>query len=119
MLETFECLACGRLNPVRGANYSNKYCNNKCQQDHRKRLLNEKRVQDWLDGCGLYIWKEVPEYIREYLIKDRGHRCETCGITEWQDFPAPLLAVQRDGDVYNNQESNLELICPNCESQKI
>ena len=119
MADIFECLACGRANPVRGANYSNKYCNNKCQQDHRRVLLNEQRVSEWRAGCGLYVWKEVPTYIRDYLVTSRGHRCEVCGITEWQGQRAPLLAKQQDGDVYNNQESNLELICPNCHSQKL
>ena len=118
MSDTFRCLACDRLNPVRGANYSNKYCNNKCQQDHRRRLLNEQRVIEWREGCGLYVWREVPSYVREYLIQKRGYRCETCGTETWQNQPVPLLAQQRDGDVYNNQESNLELICPNCQAQK-
>ena len=95
MSETFECLACGRLNPVRGANYSNKYCNNKCQADHRKRLLDEQRVTDWLSGCGLYVWKTVPGYIKDYLIGVRGHHCEICGIKEWNNQSAPLLAVQK------------------------
>lgn len=118
MSDTFNCLACGRLNPIRGANYSNKYCNNKCQQDHRKRQLTEKRIADWQNGCGLYVWKEVPDYIRDYLIEQRGHKCEVCGITEWQSNPAPLTVTQKDKDTYNNAESNLEVICYNCLSQK-
>ena len=119
MAETFNCLACNRLNPVRGANYSNKYCNNQCQQDHRRRQLSERRISEWREGCGLYVWKEVPDYVREYLIQERGHACETCGNATWMGEPIPLLAQQSDGDVYNNKESNLELICPNCESQKV
>ena len=119
MSETFNCLACGRLNPIRGANYSNKYCNNRCQQDHRKRLLNQKRVDEWRSGCGLYVWKEVPEYIKNYLVETRGHECETCGNQTWMDHPIPLLAKQIDGDAYNNKEDNLELICLHCNALKI
>lgn len=115
---SFHCLSCNRLNPVRGANYSNKYCNNQCQQDHRKKLLAEKRVTDWMQGCGLYVWKEVPEYIRNYLISKRGHCCETCNESMWMGKPIPLVAKQKDGDIYKNTEENLELICPNCRSQK-
>lgn len=118
MAGIFNCLNCGRENPVRGANYSNKYCNNHCQQQHRKKQLTEKRVEEWLSGCGLYVWKEVPDYIRDYLIQERGHQCESCGITEWQGNPAPLTVTQKDRDVYNNVESNLEVICYNCLSQK-
>lgn len=115
---TFNCLSCGRLNPMRGANYTNKYCNNQCQQDHRKKVLSEKRINEWKSGCGLYVWKEVPSYIKDYLVQERGHKCEICSGEIWLNRPIPLIANQKDGDIYNNVESNLELICPNCKAQK-
>jgi hypothetical protein len=118
MGETYNCLSCGRLNPVRGANYTNKYCNNQCQQNHRKQVLAEGRLRDWLDGCGLYVWKEVPPYVRDYLIKQNGNSCGVCRISEWCGKPAPLLARQLDGDPYNNKPANIGLICPNCLAQK-
>ena len=118
MASVFQCLNCGRDNPVKGANYTNKYCNNFCQQQHRKTLLAEKRIEEWKSGCGLYVWKEVPEYIQDYLLETRGHKCEVCGITEWQGNPAPLTVTQKDRDAYNNKEENLEVICFNCKSQK-
>lgn len=114
----FKCLSCGRENPSRGSNYSNKYCNNQCQQNHRKLQLAEKRVTDWLSGCGLYVWKEVPVYIFDYLKKIRGASCQVCGLDTWMDKEIPLTVTQVDGDVYNNKEGNLQLICPNCKSQK-
>ena len=116
--KTFKCLSCARENPIRGANYSNKYCNNQCQQNHRKRLLEQERIANWKSDCGLYLWKEVPEYIKKYLIELRGHRCEVCDTDTWMDKPIPLLVTQIDNDVYNNKQDNLQLICPNCRSQK-
>lgn len=118
MNSIFECLSCGRKNPKRGGCYTNTYCNNQCQQDHRKILLKEKRIREWLDGCGVYVWKEVPEYAKEYLVQKRGHRCERCDNTEWMDKPIPLIVTQIDSDVYNNVENNLSLLCPNCRTQK-
>lgn len=118
MVETYNCLSCGRVNPLRGANYTNKYCNNQCQQDHRKQMLASQRLKDWLEGCGLYVWKDVPDYVRNYLAQERGHACEVCGIKEWCDKPAPLLVKQLDGDIYNNKPDNLRLICHNCVAQK-
>lgn len=118
MGETYNCLSCGRLNPLRGSNYTNKYCNNKCQQDHRKQLLSNQRLQDWLDGCGLYVWKEVPDYVRDYLIREKGNACSICGIKEWCNRPAPLLAKQFDGDPYNNKPNNIRLMCHNCLAQR-
>lgn len=118
MGDTYNCLACGRLNPLRGANYTNKYCNNRCQQDHRKRLLAEKRVEDWLAGCGVYVWKEVPAYIRDYLVDQRGHRCEQCSTETWQNAPVPLEVEHIDSDPYHNKPANLKLLCPNCRAIK-
>ena len=118
MTLTFNCLCCGRLNPIRGANYSNKYCNNKCQQTHRKELLNQKRIHDWQIGCSLYVWRDVPEYIKEYLIGVRGNICANCKNKTWLNNPIPLLVRQCDGDEYNNKEDNLELVCLNCHATK-
>jgi len=118
MSDTFSCMACGRLNPLRGANYSNKYCNNQCQQDHRKQLLTERRINDWQSECSLFVWKEIPSYIQTYLIAHRGHRCEVCSTETWQGQPIPLTAVQRNSDIYDNREENLLLICPNCRAQR-
>ena len=118
MNNTYHCLSCGRENPIRGASYLNKYCNNQCQQDHRRKLLTEKRITEWQSDCSLYVWKEVPKYIKDYLIQARGNKCQGCGITEWRNKSISLIAVQRDNDVYNNKENNLELLCPNCRTQK-
>ena len=63
----FNCLSCGRENPVRGGSYQSKYCNNQCQQNHRKRLLSEKRIEEWKSDCSVYNWKTVPDYIKDYL----------------------------------------------------
>ena len=52
--------------------------------------------------------------IREELIKVRGHKCEKCGLTEWNNQPIPLEAHHIDGDKCNNTLENLELLCPNC-----
>jgi hypothetical protein len=114
----FNCLACGRENPIRGGSYQSKYCNNQCQQDHRKRLLQEKRIEEWKSDCSVYNWKAVPEYVRDYLIEKRGHKCEMCGNQTWMDKPIPLLAEQRDRNPYNNVEENLEVTCFNCKAQK-
>jgi hypothetical protein len=115
---TFNCIACGRENPIKGASYLSKYCNNKCQSDHRKKLLVEKRIQEWQADCSLYNWKEVPEYIKDYLIQKRGAHCETCSCTEHAGKLIPLVVNQKDKNTHNNVETNLELICLNCRAQK-
>jgi len=112
MESCFTCLNCGKNNPVKGHSYTNKYCNNSCQQQHRSRLL----VNEWKEKPEQKTWRQIPEWIKKYLISERGHKCEICGITEWQDEPAPLVVDYINGD--SHAEENLHLICPNCRSQK-
>lgn len=114
-LGCFTCLNCGRNNPIKGHSYTNKYCNNSCQQQHRSRML----VSEWKEKEGSTAWRQIPEYVKKYLIEQRGHSCEVCFNYEHMTQPIPLDVVYRDGNSYNNREDNLQLICPNCRSQQI
>lgn len=66
-----------------------------------------QRQKDWSDYSKL-------SSIKRHLIKERGHRCEHCGLTEWRGDHIPLEVDHVDGDRTNNDEKNLELVCPNC-----
>lgn len=63
-------------------------------------------------------WRQVPEWVKKYLIEQRGHRCEGCGLFSWLGLRIFLTVNHKDGNTHNNEEQNLELICPNCKSQK-
>lgn len=55
--------------------------------------------------------------IRRYLIYTRGHRCESCLNSEWNQLPIPLEVEHIDGNSFNNIETNLLLLCCNCHAQ--
>ena len=114
MSSCFTCLNCGRVNPAKGDVHTYKFCNNKCQAEHRSRLL----VKNWKDNEQLTAWRQVPDYVRKYLINERGHKCEVCSITEWQEQEAPLVVDHKDHNTHNNEESNLMLVCPNCRAHR-
>lgn len=42
------------------------------------------------------------------------HKCYNCHETQWLKHPIPLELHHIDGDRYNNELSNLTLLCPNC-----
>ena len=48
------------------------------------------------------------------LVALRGHRCEKCGREEWEGEKIPLHIHHKDGDHYNNELDNLQLLCLNC-----
>lgn len=117
-LGCFTCLNCGKVNPIKGHSYTNKYCNNSCQQEHQRRNKAFEKVQEWKESTQPQAWVKVPEWAKQYLISQRGHTCEVCSTSVWMGHPIPLDVIYKDGDSYNNNENNLQLICPNCKSQR-
>lgn len=56
--------------------------------------------------------------LREKLIRDgiKEKKCELCGLSYWFGKELPLELHHKDGNHYNNELSNLEILCPNCHS---
>lgn len=86
--------------------------------------------QSWNKGKKVGPKRPVEEYlsnqrhIQSYQLKNRlleeglkQHKCECCGITEWNGQPAPIELDHIDGNRYNNTIENLRILCPNCHAQ--
>ena len=43
--------------------------------------------------------------------------CECCGLSEWNGKELPLELHHIDGNHYNNNLENIQILCPNCHSQ--
>lgn len=52
--------------------------------------------------------------IKRALINKRGHKCECCGLTTWQEQEIPLEVHHVNGNNQDNDVNNLLLLCPNC-----
>jgi hypothetical protein len=67
-----------------------------------------------------YTYKDAPAIpssrLREKLIKDgiKQDACEYCGQSHWLGKKLPLELHHLDGNHFNNELSNLRIICPNC-----
>ena len=67
-----------------------------------------------------YTYKGAPRIdsakLREKLLRDgiKEARCEKCGNTHWLGVKLPLELHHKDGDHFNNELENLEIVCPNC-----
>ena len=108
-MNTFNCLCCGKENPVK-RNNTNKYCDNTCQQQY---IFETETLPKFFKG-------EIST--RRTLIRClthlHGYRCVECdndGIHKQK--PLVLQLDHIDGDAGNDIPDNLRLLCPNCHSQ--
>ena len=77
---------------------------------YNKRPLTEILVYGKLYQSHRLKLRLVKEGIKE-------HKCEMCGITEWNGQPTPIELDHIDGNRYNNTIENLRILCPNCHAQ--
>lgn len=107
-----KCLKCGG-EPAR-AKYI--YCSNFCQLAYQ----HDKYIEDWKVGkiSGLSRLGTVSTHVKRYLRDKYGNRCILCGWAQRNSVTGqvPLVADHIDGNWRNNSESNLRLVCPNCDA---
>lgn len=106
------CLSCKKETPFSGY----KYCSNKCQATYQY----QKYIERWLGGSesGLQGHGVVSSHVKRYLREKFDNKCCLCGWAEVNIVTGqiPLVADHIDGDWQNNVDSNLRLICPNCDA---
>lgn len=104
----YFCLNCGKECKA-GTSKLNKYCGWGCQREYRFKTITLPKFE-----AGLISDRQT---LRRILFKLRGYKCEKCGISEWNGKPLGFIADHKNGDASNNLPENLQLVCPNCDSQ--
>jgi len=105
------CLGCGATFEGHSARV---FCNNACQQAHRRRRL----LEIWLETGTCGGMSHQGHYVRDYLYEQQVGCCAICGMADvWNGVSLVLVLDHVDGDPTNNRRENLRLVCPNCDSQ--
>ena len=118
--KTITCLFCHTdvaKTTVRKSEAS--YCDNSCYQNHLFQLFIERwkaGEEDGITKAGKQF--SISSYIRRYMLEKAEYRCEKCSIELFHpdDGKTVLQLNHIDGDALNNNEKNLEILCPNCHS---
>lgn len=107
-----KCLLCHKTLKRQSA----KYCSQKCQCEYQYLQY----IQEWKVGkkSGLISGNYMSQHVRRYILDKYKHKCCKCGWDKPNPITGkPFLEIHHiDGNCLNNNEDNLELLCPNCHS---
>jgi hypothetical protein len=81
-----------------------KYCSRNCEKLHKV----NKRIKS----------KTAGKHALKTYLKLKNNFCSICNLSNtWENKILVLIMDHIDGNPYNNDISNLRLVCPNCDSQ--
>lgn len=102
-----KCIFCESI-----LNTNRNYCNYNCEKSDI--------IEKWKSGkiSGTISRQRLKDPIRKYILDKAGNKCSKCGWCEINPKTGntPIEIDHIDGDVDNNKEENLRVLCPNCHS---
>lgn len=105
-----------------------------CKQSTLNSYLDKMGIAYAGNQGGFGIIKKYPHYktaieyanstcvkssvLKEKLIKEglKDDKCELCGVSTWFGIKITLELHHKNGNHYDNDLNNLQILCPNCHS---
>ena len=95
---------------------NNGFCSQKCYKKH----YYHQYILRWKNGLenGIVGKFSISKHIKNYFFEKYDNKCEICGWGEKNIYTnkIPLQLHHIDGNCLNNNEKNLQHLCPNCHS---
>lgn len=112
--QTAFCLHCGK-EFIKHPSSIGKFCSLKCSAEYRKNQIIKKWKEGENNGTVNYTCSDS---VRNYMLEKVNYKCEKCGWGEINPYThrVPLQIHHIDGNSLNNNEDNLQVLCPNCHS---
>ena len=79
----------------------------------KKTSVGRKSAIEYMQKITLQVPKLRKKLIEDGIKKDE---CEKCGLSVWMGQKLSLELHHKDGNRFNNELENLEILCPNCHS---
>lgn len=101
-----------KINPCETFNKDTSKAIRHCLNCGKELDYSAKKYCSNVSRCG------ISNHIRRYLFEKYNSKCQRCGWGEVNSFTklVPLQVHHIDGNCINNNEDNLQLLCPNCHS---
>lgn len=80
----------------------------------KKTDSKRRSALDYIESCDSINSHKLRVKLIEDGIKE--HICENCGLDKWLENKISLELHHIDGNRFNNQLNNLQILCPNCHS---
>ena len=82
----------------------------KSREAYRQNIIDN--VNNFFTKSKFHSGKILKRLLVEYFNVE--YKCDECGIIDWLGQPLTLELHHKDGDKYNNEVKNLQILCPNC-----
>jgi hypothetical protein len=91
--------------------HTSKFCSKNCESKNKKYIRINKLISGKFSNETFNT-----QTVKKALLEVRGEICEGCKLKLWRDKPIKLTLHHKDGDAYNNNIDNLQILCWNCHS---